>query len=88
MHHPADSSGDGSFCRRTRREFFWEAGGSFTGLALAGLLDQDFARQTRAADGVTAFANPLAAKPPHFAPEGQERDLPVHVWRPEPRGYL
>ena len=42
----------GPFCRRTRREFFWEAGASFTGLALAGLLDQGFfARQTRAADG-------------------------------------
>ena len=40
----------GAFCRRTRREFFWEAGASFTGLALSGLLDQGFfSRQTRAA---------------------------------------
>ena len=61
----------GTFCRRTRREFFWEAGASFTGLALAGLLDQGFfARQTRAATG-TPFLNPLAAKPPHFAPKAK-----------------
>jgi hypothetical protein len=61
----------GQFCRRTRREFFWESGASFTGLALAGLLDHAFlARQSRAADG-TPFANPLAAKPPHFAPQAK-----------------
>jgi hypothetical protein len=63
-----DRRGQGSFCRRTRREFLWQTGGAFTGLALAGLLDGDgfLARQTRAADGVTAYANPLAPKPPHF----------------------
>ena len=60
------------FCRRTRREFFWEAGASFTGLALSGLLDGGFfAGQTRAADGVQAWANPLAAKIPHFAPKAK-----------------
>ena len=31
-----------SFCGRTRREFFWESGASFTGLALSGLLGGDF----------------------------------------------
>ena len=31
----------GTFCRRTRREFLWEAGAGFTGLALAGLLSRD-----------------------------------------------
>ena len=62
----------GTFCGQTRREFFWEAGGSFTGLALSGLLDGDFfARQTHAADGVTAYQNPLAAKPPMFAPKAK-----------------
>ena len=30
----------GSFCGRTRREFLWEAGAKFTGLALTGLLAQ------------------------------------------------
>ena len=40
----------GSFCGRTRREFFWEAGASFTGLALSGLLDGGFfTAQTHAA---------------------------------------
>jgi hypothetical protein len=67
--HPTDRRG--SFCRRTRREFFWEAGASFTGLALSGLLDQGFfAGQTHAATGVP-FANPLAAKPPMFAPQAK-----------------
>src|SRR6478752_5639138 len=28
-----------SFCGRTRREFLWQAGAGFTGVALAGLLD-------------------------------------------------
>jgi hypothetical protein len=69
MHRPAHPAGP--FCRRTRREFFWEAGASFTGLALAGLLDQGFfTRQTRAAGG-TPFVNPLAAKPPMFAPRAK-----------------
>jgi hypothetical protein len=47
------------FCKRTRREFLWEAGAGFTGLALAGLMGQE-AR----ADGKSA--NPLAPKPPMF----------------------
>src|SRR3954466_629802 len=55
------------FCGRTRREFLWEAGAGFTGLALAGLLGGDFfASQAVAADGVTKFINPLAPKKPHF----------------------
>jgi len=57
-----------SFCGRTRREFFWESGGAFTSVALAGLLGNPFfANQTVAADGTTSFANPVAPKPPHFA---------------------
>ena len=68
---PTPASPHGSFCRRTRREFFWEAGASFTGLALSGLLDGEFlARQTHAATG-TPFTNPLAAKPPMFAPKAK-----------------
>jgi len=59
----------GAFCGRTRREFLWQAGAGFTGLALAGLLDQDgfFARQAVAADGVTPWASPLSPRPTHFA---------------------
>jgi len=54
----------GQFCGRTRREFLWEAGGGFTSAALAALLSQDgfLAKQARAADGVSPFVSPLAAK--------------------------
>jgi hypothetical protein len=57
------------FCRRTRREFLWQAGGAFTSVALAGLLSADgfLESQAVAADGVTPYKNPLAPKPPHFA---------------------
>ncbi|MES1213276.1 MAG: DUF1501 domain-containing protein [Singulisphaera sp.] len=67
------SKHNGTFCRRTRREFLWQAGGGFTSVALAGLLSQDgfLASQSRAADGVTPFANPLFPKPPHFAPKAK-----------------
>jgi hypothetical protein len=53
-----------SFCHRTRREFLWEAGAGFTGLALTGLLSLDnfFANRASAADGTTKFGNPLAPK--------------------------
>ncbi|MBX3441380.1 MAG: DUF1501 domain-containing protein [Planctomyces sp.] len=58
------------FCGRTRREFLWEAGAGFTGVALAGMLEQEFfARQAVAADGVTPFENPLAPRPPHHDPQ-------------------
>ena len=57
-----------NFCGRTRREFLWQTGAGFTGTALAALLGNDgfLARQAVAADGTTAWANPLAARPPHF----------------------
>jgi len=58
----------GTFCRQTRREFLWEAGAGFTGLALAGLLSRDGVSLTsRAAAAEVAkrtSANPLAPKPP------------------------
>jgi hypothetical protein len=62
------SRSSGTFCGRTRREFLWEAGAGFTGLALTALLSQDgfFASQAVAADGGSKFANPLAPKKPHF----------------------
>ncbi len=72
----SESSSDrrpkGSFCGRTRREFLWQAGGGFTGLALSGLLDGDgfFGRLARAAEA-SAYANPLAPKEPHFAPKAK-----------------
>ena len=59
----------GDFCGRTRREFLWEAGGSFTSVALASLLAGDgfLGSQAMAADGLTPLINPLAAKPMHHA---------------------
>jgi hypothetical protein len=50
------------FCHRTRREFLWESGAGFTGLALTALLSRDnfFAAQQQPA------ANPLAPRPSHF----------------------
>jgi hypothetical protein len=59
-----------SFCRRTRREFLWEAGAGFTSVALAGLLSRDgFFGPSLAAAETLSRANPLAPKPPHFAPK-------------------
>nr|AEH26463.1 hypothetical protein [uncultured Acidobacteria bacterium A2] len=65
--------GKSCFCGRTRREFLWEAGGGFTSLALAALLERDgfLSGQARAADGVTPFENPLAPRQPHFAPKAK-----------------
>jgi hypothetical protein len=54
----------GTFCRRTRREFLWEAGAGFTGLAMTGLLSTDgFFNKAAAA----APVNPQAVRQPHFA---------------------
>ena len=60
-----------NFCGRTRREFLWQTGAGFTGTALAGLLSTDgfFEKQAVAADGKTAWKNPLAPKEPHFTPK-------------------
>src|SRR5947207_7411269 len=62
------SNASGSFCHRTRREFLWEAGAGFTGLALTALLSRDgfFAGQ-----GQQTTANPLAPRPPHFPPRAK-----------------
>src|SRR4051812_4016111 len=56
-----------TFCGRTRREFLWQAGAGFTGVALAGLLDKVgfFSRSA------LASTNPLAPKPSPFAPRAK-----------------
>jgi len=72
MRSTSDRSNDGGhggqFCGRTRREFLWEAGAGFTGLALAGLLSGEGTLLRRAAAETVArpSANPLAPKPPMF----------------------
>src|SRR5688500_966016 len=70
---PAAEESRMAFCNRTRREFLWQVGGGFTGLALTAMLSKDgfLASQARAADGVTPYANPLAPKPTHFAPKAK-----------------
>src|SRR5262249_16015158 len=52
-------------CGRTRREFLWEVGGGFAGLALIDLLSRDgfFAGREEGGDSAE---RPLAAKAPHF----------------------
>jgi hypothetical protein len=59
-------------CGVTRREFVWEMGAGFAGLALAALLDGDgfFARHARAAENAPA-TGPLAPKPAHFRAEAK-----------------
>src|SRR6266702_1739174 len=52
-------------CGRTRREFLWEVGGGFAGLALIDLLSRDgfFTNEASAAEAGYL----LAPKKPHFA---------------------
>ncbi len=90
QNHVTNRSPGGSFCGRTRREFLWEIGGGFGSVALAGLLGSDgfLARQSVAADGVTPFVNPARPQAASLAGQGQERHLPVHVRRPQPRRHL
>lgn len=59
-------------CGQTRREFVWEMGAGFAGLALTALLEGDgfFARRARAETSGMA-SSPLAPKAPHFATKAQ-----------------
>ena len=65
--NPEQPDRNGTFCRRTRREFLWQTGAGFTGVALGSMLAQDgfLARQAIAADGSTDF-NPLKPVAPMF----------------------
>lgn len=55
-------------CGIGRREFVWEMGAGFAGLALSSLLaaDGSFQRVANAAEAASS-ASPLAPRPPHFA---------------------
>lgn len=58
-----------AFCGRTRREFLWQTGAGFGAVALSSMLGRDgFFDSANAAD---VRSNPLAAKPPHFAPQAK-----------------
>ncbi len=69
----SSSTGRDAFCGRTRREFFWQSGAGFTSVALSGLLSGDgfFRNSASAAGGAAITENPLAPKPPHFAPKAK-----------------
>src|SRR3569623_846893 len=63
-------------CTGHRREFLWQAGAGFAGLALTALLDQDgfFAKHGFAADSspkLPVTSNPLAPRGSHFAPKAK-----------------
>jgi hypothetical protein len=49
-----------SFCGRTRREFLWQTGGGFTGLAMSGLMSELFANEQHHTP--SSFINPMAPK--------------------------
>jgi hypothetical protein len=54
-------------CGRSRREFLWQVGGGFAGLALVDLLSRDgFWARAAAPPAAHAPGSPLAPKPPHF----------------------
>jgi len=58
-----------TFCGRTRREFLWQAGAGFTGVALSALLDRAgfFGGVARgSAPAPSLSANPLAPRPQQF----------------------
>ena len=52
-------------CHGTRREFIWDSGAGFTGLALASLLDRDGFEPVARAAAASPAGNPLAVRPPH-----------------------
>ncbi|MEM9588255.1 MAG: DUF1501 domain-containing protein, partial [Planctomycetota bacterium] len=59
------------FCGRTRREFLWQTGGGFGAAALTSMLVGDGYFAAGAAANEATQANPLSAKPPHFAPKAK-----------------
>src|SRR6516225_8401896 len=82
-------------CGRTRREFLWQVGGGFAGLALIDLLTRDgfFAGLARAAEPKAAL-NPLAPKKPHFPAKAKHvvflfmNGAPSHVDTFDPKPAL
>ncbi|QDV33032.1 DUF1501 domain-containing protein [Tautonia plasticadhaerens] len=65
--------GEGYPCGTSRREFVWEMGAGFAGLALTSLLARDgfFSRHLRAADRPGPTPGPLAPRPPHSEPRAR-----------------
>ena len=64
---PNPSGKSGPFCRRTRREFLWQAGAGFTGTALAGLMALEGSKLQASSGASTGKdTNPLKARRPHY----------------------
>ena len=59
-------------CGHSRREFVWQMGSGFAGLALTDLLSQDgfLTQRTQGAES-DSVANPLAPRSPHFQPRAK-----------------
>lgn len=57
--------------RDTRRYFLGNAGYGIGAAALAGMMVRDGLAENENEDESSAFANPLAPKPPHFAPKAK-----------------
>ena len=65
---PNQDTTPNGFCGRTRREFLWEMGAGFAGVALSGLLSGSFFTRMADAKGRNAresFLDPLAPLRPH-----------------------
>ena len=82
-------------CGRTRRQFLWEVGGGFAGLALVDLLAREGFFATRAEAGETATAPYLLGpKPPHFPAKAKHavflfmNGAPSHVDTFDPKPAL
>jgi hypothetical protein len=61
------SGKSGPFCRRTRREFLWQAGAGFTGTALAGLMALEGSKlQASSGASTEKDTNPLKPRRPHY----------------------
>jgi hypothetical protein len=78
-------------CHRSRREFLWQVGGGFAGLALIDLLSRDgFFSKVAAKESV----NPLAPKKPHFPAKAKHavflfmNGAPSHVDTYDPKPQL
>src|SRR5690242_10682150 len=80
-------------CGRTRREFLWQVGCGFAGLALIDLLSRDGFLDPPARGEVPA-SYPLAPKPPHFAAKAKHavflfmNGAPSHVDTFDPKPAL
>src|SRR5216683_7386125 len=83
-------------CGRTRREFLWQVGGGFAGLALIDLLSRDgfFDSNARAADWAKSGSSALAPRPSHFPAKAKHavflfmNGAPSHVDTFDPKSAL